>query len=319
MEIDETCVAYNGIERNAPHAVTQPGTGTARSRQLLELIGLIADAALDPAVWPEALSRLAEATGTRIVALPDDGGATMPRLHRPWRSGDFAEDEVDLSAALAPHIRRAVQLQHRLAALELQRASSAAAFDQLRDGVIIVDDQSGIVFANRSADDILAEGDGLIRDGSAIAAATPAGTATLRRLVAAAPGNGPPEPGSRCMLDRRDGRSPLSVLVVPLYAEVAWGMPRRPAAVLLVSDPDRDGRASIETLRRRFNLTPAEATFLAEIVKGDGIQAAADRVGVSLATARTHLRHVFDKTGTQRQAELVGLVMTGAAMRFEDA
>ena len=302
MEIDETCVAYNGTERNATHAVTQPGTGTARSRQLLELIGLIADAALDPAVWPEALSRLAEATGTRIVALPDDGGATMRRLHRPWRGGDFAEDEVDLSAAL-----------------ELQRASSAAAFDQLRDGVIIVDDQSGIVFANRSADDILAEGDGLIRDGSAIAAATPAGTAILRRLVAAAPGNGPPEPGSRCMLDRRDGRSPLSVLVVPLYAEVAWGMPRRPAAVLLVSDPDRDGRASIETLRRRFNLTPAEATFLAEIVKGDGIQAAADRVGVSLATARTHLRHVFDKTGTQRQAELVGLVMTGAAMRFEDA
>ena len=61
------------------------------------------------------------------------------------------------------------------------------------------------------------------------------------------------------------------------------------------------------------------AIRMAEIIKGDGIQAAADRLGVSLATARTHLRHVFDKTGTQRQAELVGLAMNGHALLCEDA
>jgi DNA-binding CsgD family transcriptional regulator len=150
--------------------------------------------------------------------------------------------------------------------------------------------------------------------------ATSAGTAILRHLVAAAPnGNGLPGPGGRCSLGRCDGRSPLAVLVVPLYAEVAWVVPRQPAAVLFVTDPDRDSRASSEALRRRFGLTPAEAAFLAEIVKGDGIQAAADRLGVSLATARTHLRHVFDKTGTQRQAELVGLAMNGHALVCEDA
>jgi DNA-binding CsgD family transcriptional regulator/PAS domain-containing protein len=398
MEFDRKCAAHNGAARNAPYAATQPGAGTDRSRQLLELIGLIFDAALDPAVWPEALNNLADATGAHVGALgsydvrtntlanvaprqdpdyqrsyqehwasrnpfrqmwqpnpplgvltpeqfiprdeytrtdffrewvvpqhieaaiatntlSDDGVSAVPHPYRPWRIGDFDQDEIDLFAALIPLIRRAIQLQHRLAALEMQRASSAAAFDRLRDGVIIVDDHFDIVFANRSAEELLAEGDGLIQDGNGIAAATPAGTATLRRLVAAVPnGNRPPEPGGRCTLGRRDGRSPLAVLVVPLDAEVAWVVPRRPAAVLFVTDPDRDSRASSEALRRRFGLTPAEAAFLAEIVKGDGIQAAADRLGVSLATARTHLRHVFEKTGTQRQAELVGLAMNGHAL-----
>jgi DNA-binding CsgD family transcriptional regulator len=44
-------------------------------------------------------------------------------------------------------------------------------------------------------------------------------------------------------------------------------------------------------------------------------RAAAGRLGVSLATARTHLRHVFDKTGARRQAELVGLAATGLGAR----
>ena len=36
-------------------------------------------------------------------------------------------------------------------------------------------------------------------------------------------------------------------------------------------------------------------------------------MGISRETARTHLKHIFAKTGTQRQAELVGLVLGGPA------
>ena len=81
-----------------------------------------------------------------------------------------------------------------------------------------------------------------------------------------------------------------------------------------------------------------EGTFLAEIVDGDGLRAAAGRLGDSLATARTHLRlvfektglraldvisddivrQVFEKTGARRQAELVGLAATGLAARHDD-
>jgi DNA-binding CsgD family transcriptional regulator len=64
-------------------------------------------------------------------------------------------------------------------------------------------------------------------------------------------------------------------------------------------------RVRVESLRDRFGFTRAEATFALEIMKGDGRQAAANRLGISLGTARSHLSSIFDKTGSRHQAELV--------------
>lgn len=63
-------------------------------------------------------------------------------------------------------------------------------------------------------------------------------------------------------------------------------------------------------LRERYGLTPAEAAFALEIVKGDGRDAAARRRGISVSTAHAHLNKIFEKTGTHRQAELVHRLMT---------
>jgi len=64
-----------------------------------------------------------------------------------------------------------------------------------------------------------------------------------------------------------------------------------------------------ESLRQDFRLTAAQAGFTREILKADGLQAAADRLGISLTTARTHLAHLFDKTDTRRPAEFVRLIL----------
>ena len=115
------------------------------------------------------------------------------------------------------------------------------------------------------------------------------------------------------MLRRGAGRLPLDVLVTPMQPETAmatipWTFPQRAIAIVLVSDPETEIQARVDDLRERFGFTPAEATFALEIIKGDGRQAAADRLGISVATARTHLSNIFDKTGSRRQAELVLLL-----------
>ena len=83
---------------------------------------------------------------------------------------------------------------------------------------------------------------------------------------------------------------------------------KRPAAIVFTSDPDRAPAPPEARIKLRYGLTPAETAFAIEIVKGDGIQACADRLGISRATARTHLSHIFRKTSTRRQAELVRLL-----------
>jgi DNA-binding CsgD family transcriptional regulator len=79
--------------------------------------------------------------------------------------------------------------------------------------------------------------------------------------------------------------------------------------------PTSEGRVREAELRKvgrwreQFGFTPAEANFALEITRGDGRQAAADRLGITVGTARSHLSAVFDKAGVRRQAELVRLLL----------
>jgi DNA-binding CsgD family transcriptional regulator len=79
--------------------------------------------------------------------------------------------------------------------------------------------------------------------------------------------------------------------------------------LLLVTDPEQQRRTRRELLRQRFGLTAAEADLALEIARGDGRKAAATRLNIAVTTARTHLTHIFEKTGVRRQAELVRLLM----------
>jgi DNA-binding CsgD family transcriptional regulator len=103
-------------------------------------------------------------------------------------------------------------------------------------------------------------------------------------------------------------RRPLSVLVAPLTIESTWFVTDRPAAIVFVADPDSAPRTAQDQLRNLYRLTRAEAAVAMAIARGEGLQAAADELTISLTTARTHLQHVFEKTDTRRQAELVRLI-----------
>jgi DNA-binding CsgD family transcriptional regulator len=89
---------------------------------------------------------------------------------------------------------------------------------------------------------------------------------------------------------------------------IPWTFPQRAAAIVLISDPDAEIKARVNDLRERFGFTSAEAAFTLEIIKGDGRQAAADRFGITVGTARSHLSKIFDKSGARNQTELVLLL-----------
>lgn len=61
-------------------------------------------------------------------------------------------------------------------------------------------------------------------------------------------------------------------------------------------------------LQALFDLTPAEARMASQITEGKSIEQIALATGTSQHTIRTHLKSVFQKTGVERQAELVSLL-----------
>lgn len=93
--------------------------------------------------------------------------------------------------------------------------------------------------------------------------------------------------------------------VLPLGCESATQGP----ALLLVIDPDERSRPATELVRSLFGLTKAEAEVAVRILDGEGLKPICEGMNLSLTTVKTHLQHVFDKTQTHRQAELVRLLL----------
>jgi DNA-binding CsgD family transcriptional regulator len=183
----------------------------------------------------------------------------------------------------------------------------------LQQGFLLVDADARPLFANRIAQALLDSGDAMWLDSGALSTSDSDSGRALRRLISSCAAANDLTTGGEVALPRTTSRLPLSALVTPISQDTAaialpWTISRRPVAIVLVSDPETEVRAHLDSLRQRFGLTPAEATFALEIVKGDGRQAAADRLGITVGTARTHLTKIFDKTGTKRQAELVSLL-----------
>ena len=64
----------------------------------------------------------------------------------------------------------------------------------------------------------------------------------------------------------------------------------------------------LEAIAKLYKLTPMELRVLFAIVQIGGVPEVAAMMGSSGSTIRTHLRRLFSKTGTDRQADLVKLV-----------
>jgi DNA-binding CsgD family transcriptional regulator len=56
-------------------------------------------------------------------------------------------------------------------------------------------------------------------------------------------------------------------------------------------------------------LTATEAEVALRISRGISLKQISDELSVSYETIRTHVQHVFDKTDTHRQGELVRLLL----------
>jgi len=66
---------------------------------------------------------------------------------------------------------------------------------------------------------------------------------------------------------------------------------------------------SEESLVYLYELTPAEVRLTRNLLDGDTLKESATKQGVAITTARSHLKAVFQKTGTSRQAELIRCIL----------
>jgi DNA-binding CsgD family transcriptional regulator len=238
------------------------------------------------------------------LVLQEHGWQTAIML--PGRNA-FATGHRRLLDLIASHLRRAVQLNIRLARNEANGEVSTRLLEQMTSGAMLVDSDCRLVFANKAAESFFGRGGGLELDNGRLAASGDRENDALETLVGQCVRRGLRDSGGELILrTSRWGRRTL--LVIPLRRSRPVPAPNVPVAILIEAI-DHSNEATSARLRLHYGLTPAEAAFAIEIAKGDGKRAAAARRGISYSTARTHLSHIFDKTGVNRQGELVRLIV----------
>lgn len=244
-----------------------------------------------------------------FVRLTDVPQPTCFLVAAPQRSEPFADaDRIRFVTALIPHWQQALRTHDRLHGLT-RGPEVTELIDALRHALIVVDSDSAIVHLNSAAARILAGNDGLRSTAGTLEASRPSTNSELHQRIHQAVRCG--SRGFRCgammMCSRPSGKWPYIVHVVPLRSRTS---PTQDGpALLYLIDPDAKPWPATDLVRRVFGMTKAEAEVAVRILDGDGLKPISEELHLSLATVKTHLQHVFDKTDTHRQAELVRLLL----------
>lgn len=222
-----------------------------------------------------------------------------------------AIDDAQLSGLrlLAPHIRRAVTISNLFDMKAVEAATFAATVEALTVGVVLADEESKIIHSNAAATAMLAAGDPIVARHGRIAVQSPATTTALQSAVAQAAtdeatlgqkGIGIPIP--------RPGGDPLVIHVLPLRrSQMRSGLIQRAAAALFVASASGPPQLPHDALVQLYDLTPAEIRIVELICEGQTRDTISATLGVSVSTVKSHLVHVFEKTGCRRQVDLVRL------------
>jgi DNA-binding CsgD family transcriptional regulator/PAS domain-containing protein len=245
-----------------------------------------------------------------ILFVEDRRTAVVTAL-RSRRAPRYGDEELRLTRALVPHLQAALRINRRIAVLEQERAALREAADRLPVGVLLVASNGRVVEVNQAARSMIESRDGLRVGREGLAAERAAETRALRgciaRATAASRGEGLGV-GGWVAVSRPSGKRPYHVLVTPLHGQrLVLGEPHSLAAIF-VTDPELAEAPPAEALRAAYGLTPAECAVAVALARGETLRSLADALGISINTARTHLAHIFDKTGVRRQSDLARLL-----------
>jgi DNA-binding CsgD family transcriptional regulator/PAS domain-containing protein len=220
-----------------------------------------------------------------------------------------AETLRDLSL-LFPHYRRAVLIGKTLEQTRVEATSLSDALDGLAASVFLLDAANRIVYLNQAAESMLDEGLVARKSGDAIVICDKTADSTLRKTGAAIVGGELLNQESIAIAVRGLDGQPYIAHVLPLTSGVRQKTGRSYQAVsaLFLRSARFARPAALDAMAQLYSLTPAEVKTLVGVVELGSIPAAAKTHDVSRETIKTHLKRIFEKTGTSRQADLVKLL-----------
>lgn len=205
------------------------------------------------------------------------------------------------------------QLWQQNRVLHQRTQSLEAVLDRTDIGMLMLNRGGQIIFANQTAQEILAEGDGIGSNNGALRATHLADGVNLQAAISHAISDGRAG-GSRAgdrvplLAFHRRKAPPLVGTLLPAQAPpVERG---DVAAIMYLIDPQIDTGKMLSPLCKLYALSPVETALVCHLASGETLASAAQKMHVKEQTARGYLKTVFIKTQTKRQTELIVLMLS---------
>lgn len=253
-----------------------------------------------------------------LFALVDRRGSVGTFLVLARREGkaDFAQEGQRDLQLLLPTLARALGAGAGIRQLRALERAVLRVVDSLPMGIVILDRNGALIEANPFARTMIERGEGLLTIDGVLGTDFGSRRVRLRDLITRSNDRGNRPAGDEVALlsvHRASSQRPLTMLLAPLEEDIAGSNGRTPAALLFIGDPERPARFDQTRIARLYGLSRAESRVAALLACGYRLEQVAESLDIAYETVRKHLKQIFGKTGTYRQAELVRMLVTGPA------
>jgi DNA-binding CsgD family transcriptional regulator/PAS domain-containing protein len=240
-------------------------------------------------------------------------GGRMASMHasRGEKALHYQQGEISLFKLLAPHVCRTLAISDALDIRALRSEMLERTLDGLVAGVFLTTRDGRVVYMNAAAERQIRTGNSIRIVNNRISPTDPAARAALSKAIDAA---------SRDDIDMDMSEHSLAMPDIDGAGYVATLLPvdrgqRRgvvapfaASVAVFTQDPVQAPLMPGEAFARLYGLTGGELRVVLALAQGLGAKEAADMLGISEPTVRTHLKRIFSKTDTARQADLVRLL-----------
>jgi len=233
-------------------------------------------------------------------------------LVRNQEQGDFTDLEVSEMQPLLRHLQQAFEIFARLKRAESEKSVLDETIDKLAVGTFLLDQSGQITSANATAVRLQEENPELFCKHQRLRLLDTEQDKQLQSLLAQLLAN-PVENRAHSLSVVRAGKLPLGFLLRPLSAASHYDSRHRLSAIIYVTDPSASGLIAPDVLSQLFGLTPTEARLAKLLTDGLSLVEAARALEVSEGTVRGYSKQIYAKTGVNRQADLVRLLLNSVA------
>jgi DNA-binding CsgD family transcriptional regulator len=206
-------------------------------------------------------------------------------------------------------LRRAALLHTELSSLRTQLATFTGHLDRYPHAFLLTDAECRVLYANKAAREIAESRDGIAIEAGGISVGSAKQHAIFREALGFI--SSCRDASMRRMeVPRPSRKQPYRLMLMPVQALGASPLGvSLPAVSVLIVDRDSQPGPDLAALRELFSLTPAEARVTGQLALGRSVEEIAAQASISVETVRTHIKRTLSKTGTERQGELISLIL----------